>query len=113
MTPAEISQYFAIALAALALLGHAKGYFSSSEKEVDARLDRHGEDLKAHDRRIQTIENEMKHLPDRDSQHRIELNMEKINGRLDTLNETLKPIKANGEMLNQLLIEQAKEQAKT
>jgi hypothetical protein len=50
----------------------------------------------------------MKHLPTRESQHRIELNMAEINGRLDVLNESLKPIRANAELVNDLLREQVK-----
>ncbi len=108
ITVADISQYLGLVLACLALLGHAKGYFSSSEKEVSARLNSHANDLKAHDRRIQAMEGELKHLPDRESQHRIELEMGKIAARMDVLNEALRPIKANGELLNELLREQVK-----
>lgn len=58
--------------------------------------------------RVQSLEGEMRHLPTRESQHRIEVNMEKMNGRLDVLTEALKPIKANAELVNDLLREQVK-----
>lgn len=34
--------------------------------EANARADRHREDLKAHDRRIQRVEDDMRHLPTKD-----------------------------------------------
>lgn len=61
-----------------------------------------------HDRRIQRMEDEMKHLPDRETTHRLELLMEKMSGRLDTVDEKLKPIQALGDRLNEVLLEQAK-----
>ncbi|MCT7668212.1 DUF2730 domain-containing protein [Shinella kummerowiae] len=123
MSPAEILLYSNTALAALALLGHAKGYFSSgektllerianAEKNTDERLTKVEGKLVEHDRRIQTVEGEIKHLPTREAQHQIEIGLEKINGRLDTLAESLKPIRANGEMLNDLLREQVKAASK-
>ena len=119
MTTAEILLYLNTAVASVALLGHAKGYFSSGEKAIAKALTdlgelygRHEEKLKEHDRRIQSVEGELKHLPTREAQHQIEISLEKISGRLDTLAESLKPIKANGEMLHDLLREQVKNATK-
>lgn len=108
MDLAVIMPWIGAVISIITLLTLLKNMLSSGEKALDTRLTKAEDKLVQYDRRIQAIEGEMKHLPDRDSQHRIELNMEKINGRLDTLNETLRPIKANGELLNELLKEQAK-----
>ncbi|MGX1259811.1 DUF2730 family protein [Sinorhizobium fredii] len=107
MTPAEISQYLGLALAVIALLGHAKGYFSSGEKDLTSRTEKVESKLVEHDRRIQAVEAELKHIPDRDTAHRLELTMEKISGRLDTLDERLKPIAATNARLQEFLLEQA------
>lgn len=123
MTPAEYLLYVNTALASLALLGHLKGYFSSGEKtlaerlsSIDKKMDERQTKAEAklveYDRRIQTVEGEIKHLPTREAQHQLEISLEKINGRLDTLVESLKPIKHNGEMLGELLREQVKNAAK-
>jgi chromosome segregation ATPase len=127
MTTAEIAVYVSLALGVIAIFGHVKVWMNSGEKEltkdvtaiktdhatdfaaIKAETDEHKRKLIEHDRRIQSIESDMKHLPDRESQHRLELALEKVNGRLDTLNETLKPIKANGEAMNELLLERAKQ----
>ncbi|TCP88931.1 hypothetical protein C8J31_102100 [Rhizobium sp. PP-CC-2G-626] len=58
-------------------------------------------------RRTQALEGEMKHMPDRDMAHRLELTMEKISGRLDTLDERVKPIAATSVRLQEYLLEQA------
>lgn len=122
--PTEIIQWLTLALSSVALLGVLKGFFSSGEKQLEADIktgrdeiallgkdiEAHETKLISHDRRIQAIEGEMRHLPDRESQHRLELALEKVNGRLDTLNETLKPIKATNERMNQLLVETAGKQ---
>jgi len=108
MDLAVIMPWIGAVISIITLLTLLKNMLSSGEKALDGRLTKAEDKLVQYDRRIQSIEGEMKHLPDRESQHRIELNMEKINGRLDTLNETLRPIKANGELLNELLKEQAK-----
>lgn len=116
MTTAEVALYVSLALGIIAIFGHVKVWMNSGEKEltkdvtaIKAENEARERKLIEHDRRIQSIESDMKHLPDRESQHRLELALEKVNGRLDTLNETLKPIKANGEAMNELLLERAKQ----
>ncbi len=108
MTTAEISQYLGLALAVIALLGHAKGYFSSGEKTLTERTKKAEEKLIEHDRRIQSVEGEIKHLPDRETTHRMELAMSEINGKLNVMAERLKPIEAIGERLQETLMEQAR-----
>lgn len=118
MTPAEYLLYANTALASLAILGHAKGYFSSGEKslgeklaaidkKLDERLTKAESKLIEYDRRIQSLEGEMKHLPTREAQHKLEVSMEKMSGRMDTLVESLKPIAATSGRLQEFLLEQA------
>lgn len=61
-----------------------------------------------HERRLLAIENDMKHLPDRDSQHRMELALSDMNGKFSALEERLKPISLTAERLHELLMEQAR-----
>jgi hypothetical protein len=108
MSAAEISQYLGLTLAVIALLGHAKGYFSSGEKALAARVETLGTIQNGHERRIQAIEGEMKYVPDRDAQHRMELQLAEMAGRFAMLEERLRPIAATSERLHELLMEQAK-----
>ncbi|MDJ1463422.1 MULTISPECIES: DUF2730 family protein [Nitratireductor] len=64
--------------------------------------------LAQHDKRIQKLENQLEHLPDSGSAHRLELAIERLNGRIETLDERLKPVAAISERMQELLLEQAK-----
>jgi len=115
MSAQEMLPYISLALGLIALLGHAKGYFSSGEKTLLARIDKTVEkvekieaELVGNDRRIQAIEGEIKHLPDRETTHRMELAMTEISGKLNVMAERLKPIEAIGERLQETLMEQAR-----
>ena len=63
---------------------HIKAFLSSGEKELSERSSGHEKKLTEHDRRIQALESDMKHLPDRETTHRIEMTMTKIMGRMDS-----------------------------
>ncbi|WP_245446288.1 DUF2730 family protein [Metarhizobium album] len=80
---------------------------SKSEQEANARLAKVEQKAIEYDRRIQAIESDMKHLPDRDAVHQLQVTMERIGGRLDTMDERLKPIAATNHRLQEFLLEQA------
>ncbi|CZT36375.1 hypothetical protein GA0004734_00033740 [Rhizobium sp. 9140] len=96
-----------------------KNLLSSGEKKLEQRADKVEAKLIEHDRRIQAIENDMKHIPDKETTHRMEMTMMTIVSRLDkqdavlegrfsSMDEKLKPIQAIGERLNDVLIDQMK-----
>ena len=95
---------------------------SAGEKKLDERVTKAETKLIDHDRRVQAIESDMKHLPDRETTHRIEMTMSEImrrlevqdatlTGRFEAMDERLKPIQAIGERLQDALIEQARNAA--
>lgn len=55
------------------------------EGAVEARADRHREDLKDHDRRIQRLEDQMAHLPTKEDLHKIDIKVMGVTTELDTL----------------------------
>ncbi|MGG4603055.1 DUF2730 family protein [Alcaligenaceae bacterium Me47] len=63
-------------------------------------------ELAQQERRIQRIEDELKHLPDKSTTHRLEIALEKMSGRLSSMDERLKPIAAISERMQELLISQ-------
>ncbi|RVJ42364.1 DUF2730 family protein [Sinorhizobium medicae] len=89
MTPADISQYLGVVLGGIALLGHAKGYFSSGEKALGTRLEKTEKALIEHDRRIQRVEDELKHLPDKDTVMELKLALAELKGTVNALGETV------------------------
>lgn len=104
----DLAPYIGMVLGAIALLTQVKGILSSGEKKLEERTKANELKLIEHDRRIQTVENEMKHLPDRDMAHRLELNLEKLSSQVATLNERVKPIAATNERMMELLMEAGK-----
>lgn len=82
MTPSEVSQYLGLALAIIALLGHAKGYFSSGEKTLTNRVNKAEDKLVEHDRRVQAVENELRHLPDKDTVNKLQVDMTDLKGQI-------------------------------
>ena len=103
----DLTPYFAIALAAIALLTQIKTILSSGEKKLEERTAKIESTLVSHDRRIQTVETEITHLPDRDTAHRLELNLEKLSSQVSQLNERIKPIASTSDRMMELLLEQA------
>ncbi|WP_421579108.1 DUF2730 family protein [Shinella sp. M31] len=112
----------AFVLSVIALGTQIKSILSSGEKKLEERVTKLETKLVEHDRRIQTLESDLKHLPDRDTTHRIEITMAQIMGRLDAqdatlagrfeaMDERLKPIQAIGERLQDVLVDQARKVA--
>lgn len=100
--------WIAAALSISTLLTNIYTVFTSPSRKNAADINKMYGDLAKHDRRIQTVEGEMKHLPDRNAHHRMELSLTEMNGRFSALEEKLKPIAATSERLHELLMEQAK-----
>ncbi|WP_160009802.1 DUF2730 family protein [Rhizobium sp. 18055] len=118
----DITALIALLLSSVNLFAAIRTILSAGEKKLDERLSKAESKLVEYDRRIQALENEIKHLPDRDTTHRIEMTMAQIMGRLDAqdatlagrfsaMDERLKPIQAIGERLQDVLIEQARNAA--
>ncbi len=93
----QIIQYLTLALSIIALLGHLKTFTSSGEKALEKRIDGlEKEKVPAlektsvnHDRRIQRVEDELKHLPDKDTVVELRLALTELKGTVNTLGETV------------------------
>lgn len=85
-------------------IGFVKTWLSSGEKVLAEDISAAKKTIIDHDRRIQAIEGDMKHLPDRETTHRMELAMSEINGKLNVMAERLKPIESIGERLQETLL---------
>lgn len=122
----EMKSWSSIALNLIALAGVIKLWINQGEKSLEKdvtsiteRISKAEAKLIEYDRRIQTVEGDMRHMPDRDTAHKLELALAQISGRLDSMDaqiegrmtamdERLKPIAATSERLHELLMEQAK-----
>lgn len=108
MDLALLTPWIAAALSIIALLGQAKTFFGSEGKAAAAELKHLKETVEDQGKRLQNVENEIRHLPDRDAHHRVELALSEMNGRFAALEEKLKPIAATSARLHELLLEQTK-----
>lgn len=108
MDPITVNPWLGLALSAIALLTALKGWISSGEKKNTSDIADLQKDLSAVTTRVQTIEGDLRHLPDRDATHRLELALSEMNGRLSSMDERLKPVAAIGERLQELLMQQVK-----
>ena len=75
---------------------------------VNAGAKANGARLADHETRLKTLEGEMKHLPNRDQAHRVELAIEKLSGRIDVLAKEIEPVSAIADRWQELILEQAK-----
>lgn len=112
MTPAEISQYGAIVLALIAIAGHIKTWMSSGEKVLEdkvsalgAAADEADKKLTEHDRRIQTLENDLDHVPKAEMFHELALEVSEMRGDIKALTERLTSVAAVSNRLEQWLDE--------
>lgn len=100
MIPETIAPWISLVLSFITLAGVIYGWFTSGEKQNAKDLTEHrekisdafeavGKSIDAHDRRIQAVESELKHLPDKDSVTELKLAMSKLEGTVGLLGESL------------------------
>ncbi len=58
--------------------------------------------------RVVAVEGDIRHLPDKDAAHRLELAMQGLNGKMETLTERMKPITAMAERIQDFAMEKLK-----
>lgn len=80
-----VMPWIGAALSILALLSQIKTALSAGERKLDDRLKGAEDTIIHHDRRIQTVESEIKHLPDKDSVHRLQVDMTELKGHVATM----------------------------
>ncbi len=102
-----LTAMIALALSALNLVAAIRNLLSEGEKKLNERLTIAETTLIKHDRRIQKVENDLEHMPTGAAIHSLELMMERVLGRLDTMDERLKPIAATNLRLQDYLLEHA------
>ena len=67
-------------------------WVTSPGKEARKRFDDMLDNLKTHDRRIQTVENEVKHLPTKDDMAKLDLKLTRVETECESMGRTLRRI---------------------
>ena len=88
---------------------------SKSTKPFDDRLDaqdikieKHNDDLKLHDRRIQKTEDELRHLPNKNEVHEIKLAITRLEGVVDKLETSASATQRTVQRIDDYLREEPK-----
>lgn len=84
-----------------------KGRFEKLEESRTKTADAIVARFQLAESRLLQLESDIKHLPEREQVHRIELAVEKLSGRLETLDERLKPVAAVAMRLQEFELERA------
>ncbi|WP_276200372.1 DUF2730 family protein [Chelatococcus sp. XZ-Ab1] len=93
---------------ALALLGSIAVILLSSKFVTRDQLAASNKRIDDIEDRLITLEGEMRHLPDKDVSHRMELAIKEMQGDISVLAERLKPVAEISRRLQELFLEQAK-----
>lgn len=102
-----------IALAALAytVLSNrsraAKGEFDKLSERVGLKDESLLAKIDVLEDRVSKVEGELRHLPDKDTAHRLEMAVARLEGRLETMDERLKPVAAMASRMQEHLLEGA------
>lgn len=116
---AIIMPWITAALSIIAFLTAIKNILGSPTRENAEKIAKHEQKLIEHDRRIQTLESDIRHLPNRDTAHNLEIALTQISGRLNSMeaeisgrlnamDERLNPIAATSVRLQEFLLDQVK-----
>lgn len=103
MRPDALAPWISLVLSLIALASIVYGWFTSGEKSNATALTKYRETqatvvadiddkIEAHDRRIQTVETELKHLPDKDSVVELKLAIADLKGTVGRLDESLNSV---------------------
>lgn len=79
--------------------------------ERDGRIKALSDKLELLDDRIFRVESDMKHLPDKDTAHRMEMAIIRLEGRLEAMDERLKPVGAMASRMQDFLIDRGAQAA--
>lgn len=105
MDPSSISPWLVMAVAAASLAGTLWTLFTGPGRKAQGAVDGVTQRVTAIEGRIGTIEADIKHLPDREVTHRLELAMAEMKGRFDTIDARLAPVSAIAERLQDMIFE--------
>lgn len=88
----EVKDWLGLAAVTISVGGCIYAWLTARSKGNSEHLKKVDESLKAHDRRIQTVESEIQHLPSKDNHHKLEVAIAEMNGDIKTMTANLERI---------------------
>jgi len=105
----SLAQIGSLAIAALAVvisvLGSSRKGWEERIKAAVGATDEVDLRVTEIERRIVRLERDIQHLPDKDLAHRMEMSIARLEGRLETMDERLKPVAAMAARMQEHLLE--------
>jgi len=95
-------QWAGVLLSALAI---AISIVSARASRNRGEIEQLGKRLDATEDRVTRVESEIAHLPDKDTAHRMEMAIARLEGRLETMDERLKPVAAMASRMQDVMLE--------
>jgi Protein of unknown function (DUF2730) len=103
-----LSRWFGLISLVLSVVTAFWTLVTKSTKPFDDKLSEHGEDLKSHDRRIQSVEERMQYLPSKDEVHQMQLAMTEMKGSLSGVSKSLEVTERTVRRIDEYLREAGK-----
>jgi hypothetical protein len=88
-------------------LNYLRGQFVTKD-DHERSLNRLSETVSELKGRISQVEGDLEHMPDRDTSHRLEMAISRLEGKLETMDEKLKPIASISNRMQDLLLDGAR-----
>ncbi|HUN10650.1 MAG TPA: hypothetical protein PLE50_00045 [Rhabdaerophilum sp.] len=118
-SPGELKDWLSVLSTALAIGAIVYSWLTRTGKEagekvvklegkLDAAVAERDRKIDLVEDRIARVEGELKGVPDRESVHKMQLEMERMRGTIEVLNERLVPLAAISGRLQEFLLEQSK-----
>ena len=89
----------------ISIAGFLHSFLSGRSKQNDERFGVIAGKVDAVEDRVTRIEGELKHLPDKNATHRLELTLAEMRTELRGVTESMKPIKAMAERIQEAALE--------
>lgn len=101
----EIRAFAPTIVAVIAIATTVWQWISSPGRKAQAEVEAVRRAHDGLDQRLTRVESEVEHMPDKDTAHRMEMAIARLEGRLEVMDERLKPVAAMATRMQEHLME--------
>lgn len=101
----EIRAWAPTIVAVIAIATTVWSWISSPGRKAQADVEALRRATDSLDQRLTRVETDLEHLPDKDTAHRMEMAIARLEGRLEVMDERLKPVAAMATRMQEHLME--------
>lgn len=108
MSPSDISPWLVLVSLAISIGGSVYAWLTARSRVNEKQISALSEKSSEHDRRLDKIENDMRHLPDQGVTQRMEISLAEMSGKIAVLSERLQPVAQISARLQEFMLERSK-----